>query len=104
MSNSADSLCPGGPSSLGGYRIRERLGRGGMGTAHLAHDPAGRAVALKLIHPHLADDEDEDPEPVPKEYVDGVLVQEQPILYDRGQSNDPLRILYESYHLHEIRD
>lgn len=46
----------------------------------------------------------EDPEPVPKEYVDGVLVREQPIVYDRGQSNDPLRILYESYHLHEIRD
>ena len=36
--------------------------------------------------------------------MDGVLVREQPIVYDRGQSNDPLRILYESYHLHEIRD
>src|SRR5699024_10402355 len=35
---------------------------------------------------------------------DGVLVRKHPILYDRGQRNDPLRILYESYRLHEIRD
>ncbi|KOX17565.1 serine/threonine protein kinase [Nocardiopsis sp. NRRL B-16309] len=47
----------GDPRELDGYRIVSRLGRGGMGTVYLAKDTAERTVAVKLIHPDLADDE-----------------------------------------------
>ncbi|MFE9245504.1 protein kinase [Nocardiopsis sp. NPDC006938] len=47
----------GDPRELDGYRIIGRLGRGGMGTVYLAKDAADRTVAVKLIHPDLADDE-----------------------------------------------
>ncbi|QVQ51893.1 protein kinase [Spiractinospora alimapuensis] len=50
-------LRAGDPEELGEYRIRGRLGRGGMGTVYLATDAQGREVALKLIHPDLSDDE-----------------------------------------------
>ena len=44
---------------LGPYRIESTLGRGGMGTVHLAtHQRLQRRVALKLITPALADDPD----------------------------------------------
>ncbi len=48
-----------------GYEIGRRLGAGGMGTVHVArvrrarrHLPAGTEVAIKLLHPHLARDEE----------------------------------------------
>ena len=47
---------PGDPSEIGGYRVLRRLGRGGMGTVYLAQAPSGRRVALKLLHPDLAED------------------------------------------------
>ncbi|WP_017576892.1 serine/threonine-protein kinase [Nocardiopsis kunsanensis] len=56
--NSGKPLRAGDPHQLNGYRVASRLGRGGMGTVYLAEDESGQQVALKLIHPDLADDED----------------------------------------------
>ncbi|HSJ58880.1 MAG TPA: protein kinase, partial [Anaerolineae bacterium] len=39
------------------YRIDELIGRGGMSAVYKAYDPnLKRVVAIKVIHPHLADD------------------------------------------------
>lgn len=41
---------------LGPYRLLERIGEGGMGVVHLASDPGGRMVAIKVLRPHVAGD------------------------------------------------
>ena len=41
---------------MGAYRLRARLGSGGMGRVFLGYSPAGRPVAVKVIHPELAKD------------------------------------------------
>ena len=46
------------PAEIGGYRLRARLGAGGMGRVYLASTPAGRTVALKVVRPELSDDQD----------------------------------------------
>ncbi|MES9541757.1 MULTISPECIES: serine/threonine-protein kinase [unclassified Actinomadura] len=50
-------LEPADPREVGGHRLLGRLGSGGMGTVYLGADPeSGGRVAVKTIHPHLADD------------------------------------------------
>jgi serine/threonine protein kinase len=44
------------PLSIGDFRLRIRLGDGGMGRVYLGLSPAGRAVAIKVLHPELARD------------------------------------------------
>ena len=44
------------PRVIGEYRLRARLGAGGMGRVYLGLSPAGRAVAIKVVHPDLACD------------------------------------------------
>ncbi|GAA3143475.1 hypothetical protein GCM10010466_38090 [Planomonospora alba] len=38
---------------IGPYRVIDTLGRGGQGTVHLALDPQGRKVAIKVLHEHF---------------------------------------------------
>ncbi|MFC6006720.1 serine/threonine-protein kinase [Angustibacter luteus] len=45
-------------TTLGPYRLHGRLGEGGMGVVHLGLDRAGRAVAIKVLRPHIAHDPD----------------------------------------------
>jgi hypothetical protein len=50
-----DAPRPDVPRRLGGYRVVQELGRGGMGTAFLARQVAlGRDVALKVMRPEWA--------------------------------------------------
>ena len=51
-------LASGDPAEIGGYRLRARLGAGGMGRVYMASTPAGRTVALKVVRPELSDDQD----------------------------------------------
>ena len=44
------------PRVIGDYRLRAQLGAGGMGRVYLGLSPAGRAVAIKVVHPDLASD------------------------------------------------
>jgi hypothetical protein len=46
------------PRFLGEFGLRGRLGEGGMGRVYLGLSPAGRAVAIKVVHPSLASDPD----------------------------------------------
>src|SRR6266566_6618525 len=46
------------PRVIGEYRLRAQLGAGGMGRVYLGLSPAGRAVAIKVVHPDLASDAD----------------------------------------------
>jgi serine/threonine protein kinase len=49
-------LQPEDPELIGPYRLRGRLGVGGMGRVYLGLSPCGRAVAVKVIRADLAQD------------------------------------------------
>ncbi|WP_078612496.1 endo alpha-1,4 polygalactosaminidase [Streptomyces canus] len=51
-------LSPGDPESIGGYTLVDRLGSGGMGVVYLGRSDSGRRVAVKLVHPAHALDEE----------------------------------------------
>ncbi len=56
---SEHGLAPGVGETFGGYAIESLLGRGGMGAVYLAtHARLARKVALKVIAPELAEDEE----------------------------------------------
>jgi hypothetical protein len=44
------------PRAVGEFALRARLGAGGMGQVYLGSSPAGRAVAIKVVHQQLARD------------------------------------------------
>ncbi|MFD4535749.1 serine/threonine-protein kinase [Kitasatospora sp. NPDC058397] len=46
------------PREIGGYRLEGRIGAGGMGVVYRARSLSGRQVALKVIRPELAGDEE----------------------------------------------
>jgi serine/threonine protein kinase len=46
------------PKRVGVYRLLGRLGEGGMGLVFLGETPGGRKVAVKVIHPVYASDQD----------------------------------------------
>jgi len=49
-------LVAGDPAEVAGYRLRGRLGAGGMGVVYLGSTPGGRLVAVKVVRPELGDD------------------------------------------------
>ncbi|GAA4293924.1 serine/threonine-protein kinase [Streptomyces venetus] len=46
------------PAEVGGYRIEDRLGSGGMGVVYLARSASGRRLAIKVVHGQYADDDE----------------------------------------------
>ena len=51
-----EALSANDPHAVGEFQVRARLGAGGMGSVYLGFSPAGRAVAIKVVHPELARD------------------------------------------------
>ncbi|MEU4805385.1 serine/threonine-protein kinase [Actinosynnema sp. NPDC023587] len=58
MSGGFTPLTPDDPREVGGYALRARLGVGGMGRVYLAFDADGRALAIKVVRPEHAEDDE----------------------------------------------
>ncbi|MET8451906.1 serine/threonine-protein kinase [Streptomyces sp. NPDC005209] len=54
--NSGEPLEADDPTHVGPFKLRGRLGEGGMGCVYLGLSPGQRPVAVKVIHPTLAGD------------------------------------------------
>jgi hypothetical protein len=46
------------PQQIGEFRLHARLGAGGMGQVYLGFSPAGRPVAIKVVHSQFARDQE----------------------------------------------
>ena len=53
-----EPLGPDDPHNVAGYQLAARLGAGGMGKVYLTHTPGGRPLALKVIRPEFAENEE----------------------------------------------
>ncbi|WP_345431803.1 serine/threonine-protein kinase [Actinoallomurus vinaceus] len=51
-------LGPDDPRMVASYPLHARLGAGGMGNVYLAFTPGGRAIAIKVVRPEFAADEE----------------------------------------------
>ncbi|MET7718956.1 protein kinase [Streptomyces sp. NPDC005407] len=58
MSGRIQPLQPGDPHHIGLYRVIGRLGTGGMGTVYAALDAVDLRLAVKVVHPAQAADEE----------------------------------------------
>ncbi|MGW0954788.1 serine/threonine-protein kinase [Streptomyces sp. NPDC002545] len=58
MSGRIQPVHPGDPRRIGPYRVIGRLGTGGMGTVYAALDSSGLQIAVKVVHPSQAADEE----------------------------------------------
>ncbi|MFD7262059.1 protein kinase [Streptomyces sp. NPDC059874] len=58
MGDAMQPLEAGEPRTIGAYRLLGRLGAGGMGRVYLGRSAGGRTVAVKIVHPHFAADEE----------------------------------------------
>ncbi|MGW3520590.1 protein kinase domain-containing protein [Streptomyces hydrogenans] len=58
MSSRVQPVHPGDPRRIGPYRVIGRLGTGGMGSVYAALDSSGLQVAVKVVHPAQAADEE----------------------------------------------
>ncbi len=54
----AAPLMPGDPAQVGKYKLTGRLGSGGMGSVFLGTSPGRRKVAVKILLPELASDQE----------------------------------------------
>lgn len=58
MSSRVQPLQQGDPHRVGPYRVVGRIGSGGMGTVYAALSASGERMAVKIVHPaQAADDE-----------------------------------------------
>ncbi|WFB05991.1 ABC transporter substrate-binding protein [Streptomyces sp. LX-29] len=58
MTGGFAELTPEDPQRVGPFRIVARLGSGGMGRVYLGRSRGGRPVAVKVVRPELAEDEE----------------------------------------------